>query len=106
MFAGVTFVVGSVGVGEPLITIIDMSVMRLMESRLVHGLGRALYSHEEHGDDHGFKDEVTHASSLPKSVSQVQEQFTESDSCLLVLRDPQTTKCLLAPAPRVEPGAF
>lgn len=77
MLTCLAFMVTAVGVWEPLIAFIGMSVMRLVKARLINRLNYALHAYEEHCDDHQFENNVTHLSRLQKMDRRAQMQFTE-----------------------------
>ena len=77
MLASLALMFITIGVRVPLVAFIGMSVMCLVKTRLINGLGHALHSYEEHRGDHQFENNVTHLSRLQKMDSRVQMQFTE-----------------------------
>jgi len=76
VLTGITFMFAAIRVGEPLGAIISVSVMRLMKTCLVDGLGHALYAHEEQGDKQQLYDFVTHSNSLHNFHGRLHQQFT------------------------------
>ena len=73
MLTCLAFMLAAVRIGEPLGAIFGVSVMRLMETRFINSLRRALHAYEEHCNDHKLENRATHSHSLQKTGRHVQK---------------------------------
>ncbi len=77
VLTGVAFMIIAICVRKPLFSgTIGVSVVRLMEARLVYRIRHSFHAHEEQRGNKQLEDSVTHFRSLHNFLARIQLQFT------------------------------